>query len=582
MNQAFVRAAGKFDVPRDLLAAVGYGETHLDGHTGRPSQANGYGVMHLASNPANRTLEKAADITGEPLSRLRRDTAANILGGAAVLRSYADRLGLDGDERDDIDAWYPAVAQYSGSTGRAAARYADTVYAFLAQGFAATVPGGEQISVAARPVAPVKGTLSATAGRAPITPYPSALWVPADSHNFTVGRTATIDKVIIHVTQGSYAGSIKWFQDPTAEVSAHYVVRSSDGQITQTVRDSDTAYHAKQANASALGIEHEGYIDDPSWFTDTMYRASAALARALCDKYGIPKDRAHIIGHSEAPGTDHTDPGRYWEWNRYMGFVEGDSSSGSGNSTGGSSSGSGGSSSSDGLGFASYTLLQSGASGAQVTAVQQLLNTQGYASRRRGRGLRRGHAERGEGVPDDPRAARGRHRRAEDLDRSPVGKLHADAAAGRLGRRCEAAPAVADRGARHDRGRRRDLRSRHGDGGAHLPDPPGAGGHRDREQQHLGGAARGALTLRAGTQPLNGVHDETVGRSPSGQAIGWAVRCPTDLFYWAPDLCSRPADAARRPTVRGGRAEPVPACPGLDRSPSEETGNDHRHVWATG
>ncbi|WP_411089707.1 N-acetylmuramoyl-L-alanine amidase [Streptomyces sp. 061-3] len=387
MNQAFVHAAGEFDVPRDLLAAVGYGETHLDGHTGRPSQANGYGVMHLASNPANRTLEKAADITGEPLSRLRRDTAANILGGAAVLRSCADRLGLDGDERDDIDAWYPAVAQYSGTTGRAAARYADTVYAFLAHGFAATIPGGERISVTARPVAPEKGTLSATAGRAPITPYPSALWVPADSHNFTVGRTATIDKVIIHVTQGSYAGSIKWFQDPTAEVSAHYVVRSSDGQITQTVRDSDTAYHAKQANASALGIEHEGYIDDPSWFTDTMYRASAALTRALCDKYGIPKDRAHIIGHSEAPGTDHTDPGRYWDWNRYMGFVEGDSSSGSasngsgnsgsGSSTGGSSSTSG---SSDGLGFASYTLLQSGASGAQVTAVQQLLNTQGFAA----------------------------------------------------------------------------------------------------------------------------------------------------------------------------------------------------------
>ncbi|MGC5004011.1 peptidoglycan-binding protein [Streptomyces sp. DT203] len=379
MDQAFVRAAGKFDVPRDLLAAVGYGETHLDGHTGRPSQANGYGVMHLASNPASRTLEKAADITGEPLSRLRRDTAANILGGAAVLRSYADRLGLDGDERDDIDAWYPAVAQYSGTTGRPAARYADTVYAFLTQGFAATVPGGERISVAARPVDPVKGTLSATAGRAPITPYPSALWVPADSHNFTVGRTATIDKVVIHVTQGSYAGSIKWFQDPTAEVSAHYVVRSSDGQITQTVRDSDTAYHAKQANASALGVEHEGYIDDPSWFTDTMYRASAALTRALCDKYGIPKDRAHVIGHSEAPGTDHTDPGRYWDWNRYMGFVEGDSSSGSsgsGNSTGGS----GGSSSSDGLGFASYTLLQSGASGAQVTAVQQLLNTHGYTA----------------------------------------------------------------------------------------------------------------------------------------------------------------------------------------------------------
>lgn len=387
MHRAFVKAAGKYDVPRDLLAAVGYGETHLDGHTGRPSQANGYGVMHLASNPANRTLEKAAAITGEPLSRLRRDTTANILGGAAVLRSYADRLGLDGDERDDIDAWYPAVAQYSGTTGPAAARYADTVYAFLTHGFAATVPGGEQISVTARPVAPEKGTLSATSGHAPTTPYPSALWVPADAHNFTVGRAATIDKVIIHVTQGSYEGSIKWFQDPKAEVSAHYVVRSSDGQITQTVRDSDTAYHAKQANASALGIEHEGYIDDPSWFTDTMYRASAALTRALCDKYGIPKDRAHIIGHDEAPGTDHTDPGRYWDWNRYMGFVEGDSSSGNSGSTsngsgtnGGTSGSTGDGGSSDGLGFASYPLLQSGASGAHVTAVQQLLNTQGFAA----------------------------------------------------------------------------------------------------------------------------------------------------------------------------------------------------------
>ncbi|MFE4647178.1 N-acetylmuramoyl-L-alanine amidase [Streptomyces sp. NPDC056707] len=391
MNQAFVQAAERFDVPRDLLAAVGYGETHLDGHTGQPSQANGYGVMHLASNPANRSLEKAAAITGEPLSRLRRDTAVNILGGAAVLRSCADRLGLDGDERDDIDAWYPAVAQYSGTTGRAATRYADTVYAFLTHGFAATVPGGEQISVTARPVAPRKGarsatvapekrTLPATAGRAPITPYPSALWVPADAHNFTVGRTARIDKVIIHVTQGSYTGSIKWFQDPTAEVSAHYVVRSSDGQVTQTVRDSDTAYHAKEANSSALGIEHEGYIDDPSWFTDTMYRASAALTSALCDKYGIPKDRAHIIGHSEAPGTDHTDPGRYWDWNRYMGFVEGDSSSGNGGSNSNGSSGGSTSGSSDGLGFASYPLLQSGASGAQVTAVQQLLSTQGFAA----------------------------------------------------------------------------------------------------------------------------------------------------------------------------------------------------------
>lgn len=157
MNRAFARAAAEFDVPRDLLAAVGYGETRLDDHSGRPSQAGGYGVMHLVSNPTNRSLEQAAALTGKPLAELRTDTAANILGGAAVLRSYADKLGLDARDRDDIDAWYPAVARYGGTQGPAAAFYADTVYTFLADGLKAVGPGGERISVTSRPVSPHKG-----------------------------------------------------------------------------------------------------------------------------------------------------------------------------------------------------------------------------------------------------------------------------------------------------------------------------------------------------------------------------------------------------------------------------------------
>jgi peptidoglycan hydrolase-like protein with peptidoglycan-binding domain len=94
-----------------------------------------------------------------------------------------------------------------------------------------------------------------------------------------------------------------------------------------------------------------------------MYRSSAALTSALCDRYGIPKDRAHIIGHSEAAGNDHTDPGPYWDWARYMRYVGGDDSGGS---------------SSDGLSFASYATQQSGSTGAQVTAVQKLLTAQGF------------------------------------------------------------------------------------------------------------------------------------------------------------------------------------------------------------
>ncbi|MFF9316993.1 peptidoglycan-binding protein [Streptomyces sp. NPDC014735] len=361
MNRAFARAAEEFGVPRDLLTAVGYGQTHLDGHAGRPSQDGGYGVMHLVSNPVDRTLERAASLTGASPAELRTDTAANVLGGAAVLRAYADTLGLDARDRDDIDAWYPVVARYAGTDGPAAALYADAVYDVLADGLDTVVPGGERISVTGRPVAPRKDPWASADVRTQSPDYPSALWVPAHEKNYAAGRTAAIGKVVIHVTQGSYAGSINWFRDPASGVSAHYVVRSSDGEITQTVRDSDTAYHARSANSSTLGVEHEGFIDDPSWFTDSMYRSSAALTRHLCERYGIPKDRAHIVGHNEVPGNDHTDPGPNWDWARYMELVGGDSGTPA-----------------DGLSFTSYAALRSGSTGPQVAAAQRLLGEQGH------------------------------------------------------------------------------------------------------------------------------------------------------------------------------------------------------------
>ncbi|MFF5638219.1 peptidoglycan-binding protein [Streptomyces sp. NPDC012825] len=372
VDQAFTRAGAEFDVPRDLLVAIGYGESRLDSHDGKPSHANGYGVMHLVSNPRSHTLERAAELTGAAPNALQRNTATNIRGAAAVLRSYADRLGLQLEDHDDIGAWYPAVAEYSGSTDDRMARlYADSVYDFLANGVRATTPLGETVDVHPQAVRPERGRYtdvpaldegaSAAVGTLS-TDYPPALWVAANSGNYTVGRSAAISAVVIHVTQGSYAGSISWFQNPSSNVSAHYVIRSSDGQVTQTVRDKDTAYHARSGNAYSVGIEHEGYVDNPAWFTDAMYRSSAALTRHLTDKYGIPKDRAHIIGHSEVPNNDHTDPGPNWNWTYYMQLVGGSTST------------------PVNLDFPAYNTLRSESTGTQVTAAQTLLNAQGFAA----------------------------------------------------------------------------------------------------------------------------------------------------------------------------------------------------------
>ncbi|MCA9687824.1 MAG: N-acetylmuramoyl-L-alanine amidase, partial [Myxococcales bacterium] len=162
-----------------------------------------------------------------------------------------------------------------------------------------------------------------------------ASFVPASSSNYTNSSRGSVSQVVIHTMEGSYSGSISWFQNASAGASAHYMVRSSDGEITQMVDEADIAWHAGHwdTNQASIGIEHEGFTSDPSaWYSDAMYRASAALTADLCDRYGIPKDRSHIIGHWEVPGCSnpkgggsscHTDPGDGWDWDYYMELVAG-------------------------------------------------------------------------------------------------------------------------------------------------------------------------------------------------------------------------------------------------------------------
>ena len=160
-----------------------------------------------------------------------------------------------------------------------------------------------------------------------IIDYANFVYLPANSNNYTVANrpySNLIDKIIIHVTQGSWSSALNWFQDPYSSVSAHYVVRSADGFAGQSVREKDIAWHAANwpYNQTSIGIEHEGYVSDPKWFTEAMYDSSAKLSAYLCNKYLIPIDRDHIIGHVEVPyPNNHTDPGYYWDWYKYMDYV---------------------------------------------------------------------------------------------------------------------------------------------------------------------------------------------------------------------------------------------------------------------
>ncbi|MEU2774446.1 N-acetylmuramoyl-L-alanine amidase [Streptomyces sp. NPDC007162] len=155
--------------------------------------------------------------------------------------------------------------------------------------------------------------------------FRGARWVAASPANY---RTANrpddypVDRVVVHVTQGGWASAVQAFQDPAHGAAAHYIVRK-DGRITQLVRELDVAFHAgnRSYNERSVGIEHEGFVDRPQDFTDAMYAASARLTAAICGRYGMAVDREHVIGHAEVPGTDHTDPGGHWDWDRYLRLV---------------------------------------------------------------------------------------------------------------------------------------------------------------------------------------------------------------------------------------------------------------------
>ena len=177
--------------------------------------------------------------------------------------------------------------------------------------------------------------------------YPPAIWDPAPECNWEE-RTKEVSAVVIHYTEGSYAGCISWFKNCDAEVSAHYVIRSVDGQITQMVLEKDKAWHARTANGYTIGIEHEAYGNVWEFFTEEMYRSSADLVRSICSRYDVIDGRrthdrdtldngfclnnglynlggegacVQIRGHQHYPDQSHTDPGPYWDWNYYYKLI---------------------------------------------------------------------------------------------------------------------------------------------------------------------------------------------------------------------------------------------------------------------
>jgi hypothetical protein len=193
LRSEFETAAAKYKVPKELLMAMGYVNTLWEmpppgASDYVPGDIHGrgtYGIMQLLQNPTRDTLGRAASLTGFSEQELKSSRAAIVRGGAAVLAH------IQGENRPaGLNGWQEAVAEY-GDTDL----YAVEVYETLKNGASATISTGEHLEAG----------------------------LPWQLHQRQPGA-AKIDSIVIRVAQGSYSGTMNWFQDPRANVSAHYVV----------------------------------------------------------------------------------------------------------------------------------------------------------------------------------------------------------------------------------------------------------------------------------------------------------------------------------------------------------------------
>lgn len=363
------------NIPRGILEAVSFSNTrfkHLSAFqpescTGLPRQ---YGVMGLTldgKNFFNNNLFFVSNLSGIPVDDIISDPEKNILAYASAYNTLLQQSGVSANDEISkrtaialllselpkkesnnalmfaLNSFYYSVLSFMNNVSYAKAYNFPEYHIDLSNVF-----GEENYKVLSSSGVRVYGEkIRGEAGSEfkngdgvlPFSPdYGPAIWDPTTC-NYSSRNGTPVSHIAIHTVQGTYYGCIGWFQNCNAQVSAHYVIRSSDGQITQMVYESDRAWHVYGENSYTIGFEHEGYVDDASWYTNAMYVESAKLACDICNSgYGIsagdcyngpahntftPLSQAYTTkGHQHYPNqTSRSDPGINWDWGYYASLI---------------------------------------------------------------------------------------------------------------------------------------------------------------------------------------------------------------------------------------------------------------------
>lgn len=381
----FERAYLRFpSLPAGSLEAIAHAQTGWrnvqpaledPGHRHMPLA---YGVMGLYRGEgfADQVAE-GARLLGLPGAQVASDPQSNILAAAALLDQalkQVNKAATSGDAVGEAEL-SQALQRYAGfgdgdSNIQSYAResFAYAVLDDLARGVQADgvkivrrafdmnkAFAPERLRLLRAPVLTMhhdKDSITPDGGAEPMLPesppqaetalkagydFGEAIWNPASPSNYSTAANSA-SAVIMHTMEGSYAGAISWFKNPSAQVSAHYLLRKSDGQITQMVREYHQAWHAAYHNYYSIGLEHDGYASDPGNWSAAMVNASARLVRSICARRGVNcasawrgpgynywyvvPDSVRIKGHGMLTSNQNRyDPGQYFPWANFYSLI---------------------------------------------------------------------------------------------------------------------------------------------------------------------------------------------------------------------------------------------------------------------
>ena len=369
------------DIPKGLLEAVAYTNTrfthidnkHAESCTGMPKAWGMMGLTANGKNFFNENLKTISEISNISTENIMHNPELNIFAYAKAFSLLSEKHSIKSQKPADYIEILKELSEipYSDnniSTNFAISSFLYSVFVFLDNdnfaeqynfpkyninlkqifGNNLKILSAHKVEISEEEISNSKGDkyiLTDQKTDCPDYPVSHCSWV--SSPNYSSRGGTPVSAIVIHTIQGSYSSCIAWFQNPDANVSTQYVVRSSDGQITQMVLEANKAWHIGSENSYTIGYEHEGYVEEEGWYTPAVYQSSSDLTIDICEEYGISNHRTffrdtlddgtamdygnHVLagdtwctkiaGHQHYPNQTHTDPGPYWSWNHFFKLV---------------------------------------------------------------------------------------------------------------------------------------------------------------------------------------------------------------------------------------------------------------------